>query len=197
MAGDSPSRNIFKLINEAEALAQEVVGLVLRSVKDEIRIGNEVVIEKRGENDIIELPYYLAKVLEEEGHLQLSHEQIMKTDEIQRTYWKEVVESSTELTPISEDFYIRAALKLRQLAKESEVAVGAQRRRLLEELEKLKDNIKRISDMRLRKIMNTALYKPNAPEVMEKLSAEERVLYVMLSNIVLSWRDFIESLLEV
>ncbi|AEM38241.1 hypothetical protein Pyrfu_0369 [Pyrolobus fumarii 1A] len=155
-------------------VVKEVGKIVIDGVEIELRKGTE-----------IEVPRWIAKVLEEKGIVE-PLESPMSLDDIARVHFIVTEARSLADTPsLPEDFYFRAADYLRRLETELRRRPEPQ---LLEEKSKAELYFEEIVSRRLWTILQL-LRSPGArAEVYEKLSPEEKTLHDDLLARIEEWK---------
>ncbi|MEM2942148.1 MAG: hypothetical protein QXT81_01865 [Candidatus Bathyarchaeia archaeon] len=135
------------------------------------------------EGDELELPYWAAEELAENGIAKILGREPLDMSTLTKVHWRECIPGSREIPQIDNDFYHRLRRLLRRLREE--VKSEPSRRKTLEKAE---SQFKDIVDCRMRKIMYLAAAPPQVDAVLQRMAAEERWLYNLLSTITHEWR---------
>jgi hypothetical protein len=135
------------------------------------------------EGDELELPYWAAQELADNGIANILGREPLDVPTLTKIHWRECIPSSREIPQIDNDFYYRLRRLLRRLREEAESEPSRR-----EALEKAEGQFRDIVDCRMRKIMYLAAAPPQVDAVLQKMAAEERLLYNRLSTITHEWR---------
>jgi DNA replication factor GINS len=161
MAGDFSIQSIRQEANGAY-LNQDVRVTYKRDVQ--ITVANLPLDAKQGDTAII--PRWLAKLLLAENAIEIQGSDIATY--ISRTLNRERISSPHELAVVDVDFYIRVTDYIKGLS------------------EKERDNLivalNSFTTGRVQKIVKLAAATPLAPEIAQRLTAEERELYRTINN---------------
>ena len=106
---------------------------------------------------------------------------------IARIVWKE--EKEEELQKLSKDFYAKCSILLRKMEKElnDKNFIFHSKNIML-----IKSNLLDLIKYRTQKIVKLALLTPTPQrDLINKMTAEEEFLYILLCNILSSWNQFI------
>src|ERR671925_1424479 len=128
-------------------------------------IGNIVIDTKEG--DMSSLPRWIAKILVEQGTVEIQSNDV--TGYISRTMNRERIAKPHDLSGVDIDFYVRV----------NEYLEGLRER----ERENLIVSLNTFVASRLEKIVKLAAASPLSAELEAKLAAEEKELYILISNI--------------
>src|ERR671922_848501 len=128
-------------------------------------IGNIAIDTKEG--DMSSLPRWIAKILVEQGTVEIQSNDV--TSYISRTMNRERIAKPHDLSGVDIDFYVRV----------NEYLEGLRER----ERENLIVSLNTFVASRLEKIVKLAAASPLSAELEAKLAAEEKELYILISNI--------------
>lgn len=136
------------------------------------------------EGDELELPRWMAQELAESKLARILEREPLDIPTLAKIHWRECIPSSREIPQMDYDFYYRLRRLLRDLREESEREPSGRAT-----LERAESQFKDIVNCRMRKIMHLAAAPPQTDAVLQKMTAEERVLYDHLSTIVNDWKQ--------
>lgn len=158
---------------------------VLRKVP-EIRVGEEV-LGPLPQDQEVEVERWVAKILKEEGYVEIIDERSTDLATMSKIAWKE--SRTPQLTPLEPTFYIKARNYLKSLAEKAKTNPEALNEKRLAEV-RLIDVI----NCRVQKIVNMALTGAQPPrEVLDCLTPEERMLFNELCSLISRWRRSIKG----
>jgi hypothetical protein len=153
---------------------------VLKKVP-EIRI-NEEVLGPFPQDQEVEIERWIAKILKEEGYVEIVDERGIDLTAISRIAWKE--SRTPQLVLLEPTFYVKARSYLKSLAEKAKANPEALNEKKLAEV-RLID----IINCRVQKIVNMALTGAQPPrEVLDCLTPEERMLFNELCGLISRWR---------
>jgi len=135
------------------------------------------------EGDELELPRWMAQELAESKLARILEREPLDMPTLAKIHWRECIPSSREIPQMDHDFHYRLRRLLHELREEAEREPS---RRVM--LEKAESQFKDIINCRMHKILYLAAAPPQADVVLQKMTAEERVLYNHLSTIVNEWK---------
>jgi len=135
----------------------------------------------------VELPRWLAEVLEARGAVEVRRE-VRGSSDVSRVRFSEedyVKRGGLAVARVPYDFYIEADRVLREL--EDRVRRGGSPEDL-RELETLRKALEKVASIRVQKILlASVLHSERSSELEKSLSAEERVLYRVIDEDVKHW----------
>lgn len=131
------------------------------------------------EGNTIEVPRWVAEVLEEEGLAERAEESVEA--ELYRALQREKLQGSTQLSPIRGDFYLKLRRYLMALKKKGEQD---------QHYQKVLTATTSLMTMRLVKMVTLAGY-TSQPEPHQLLSPEELTLFRQVKSIISLWRETI------
>lgn len=139
--------------------------------------------------DELELPRWQARLLREEGYVELRDVPV-DLEFINMYHYKERKGSTaSQLSQIPQDFYVKAAElieKLDRLIKETPSQV------IIRDREVAERNLVDIAEARLAKIIRFSY--TGGEEFREKMSPEERIIYNHVVEAVEAWRSYLKEL---
>jgi hypothetical protein len=158
---------------------------VLKKVP-EIRIGEEV-LGPFSQDQEVEVERWVAKILREEGYIEIVDEKGIDLATISKIAWKE--SRTPQLTPLEPTFYVKARGYVKSLAEKAKINPETLNEKRLAEV-RLTDVI----NCRVQKIANMALTGTQPPrEVLDCLTPEERTLFNELCGLISRWRRSIKG----
>ena len=132
----------------------------------------------------IELRFWAAEQLAKAGMVRFREEDILDAVKLNKTHWKERVQSVKQISPLPDDFYPR----LRRFMKDSKKKANSTPEKMAEY-----DKIVRLShdivNCRVKKIISLASAPAQTDQFLKSLTAEERALYKHLYEVITGWRD--------
>ncbi|MCS7140405.1 MAG: hypothetical protein N3F04_04855 [Candidatus Nezhaarchaeota archaeon] len=154
---------------------------VLKSIP-EIKVGGGV-IGPLAQGQEVEIERWIARVLKEEGYVEIIDEKSVDLPLLSKIAWRE--SRSSQLTSLEPSFYVKVKKYLKSLSEKAKVSPEALSEKKTAEV-KLID----IVNCRLQKIVAMALASAQPPkEVIESLTPEERMLFNELSSAISRWRQ--------
>ncbi len=142
--------------------------------------------------DNVELPRYVADMLLKGNLAKVNTKKLPTSIELSKLLWIE--ERSEQLQKLDEDFLHRVKLYLKSLEQLARESTSVNPILLAQEAQHVKIKVLDLMKRRLVKIVKIALSNPNPrQEVLEKLTIEERMLYVKLCRELGSWLSFLEN----
>ncbi len=161
-----------------------VVALV--NLDDEIPTPAGLVKIRKG--DEIELPRWQAKLLEENGIVEIK-EQELDIDTINMYHYKEKRNSAAnQIVPLPQDFYPKAfdlVKKLDDLIRENPSHMFVKDREILEK------NLSELAEARLMKIIRLATTSEGG--LRDRLTPEESVVFDKLHEVISTWRNYVKQ----
>ncbi len=127
--------------------------------------------------------YWIAAELAQAGIAHLREEDNLDATKLYKAQWKERVQVAGQISELPEDFYPKLRLYLGQL--KSEIARQPQK---IQEYEKAKSLASDIVNSRLKKIVTLSAGPIQGEQIIQKLTAEERLVYMQLGKIIGQWR---------
>jgi len=147
----------------------------------EIRVGDEV-LGPFPQDQEVEVERWIAKILKEEGYVEIIDEKGIDLAAISKIAWKE--SRTPQPVPLEPTFYVKVRSYLRSLAEKAKTNPEALNEKRLAEV-RLIDVI----NCRVQKIVNIALTGAQPPkEVLDCLTPEERVLFNEVCGLISRWR---------
>jgi DNA replication initiation complex subunit (GINS family) len=116
------------------------------------------------------------------GHLR--EEDTLDSTKLAKVQWKERIQVAGQISELPTDFYPRLRLYLADL--QSQLSKNPQK---VQEYERVKSLALDIVNSRLRKIVTLSSSPMQPEQILNKLTAEERLVYMQLGKIVTQWRN--------
>jgi len=131
-----------------------------------------------------EIRLWIAQELEKVGIIRFRAEDLLDVAKLHKIHWKERVQPSSKVSPLSEGFYPKLRWYLDYIKKASRTSSER-----LKELEKSTRTSHDIINCRVKKIVSLASSPPLTAQTLEDLTPEERTLYHHLHQIIDEWRN--------
>lgn len=131
-----------------------------------------------------EIRFWIAQELEKVGIIRFRAEDLLDVAKLHKIHWKERVQPSSMVSPLSEGFYPKLRWYLDYLKKASRTSSER-----LKELEKSTRTSHDIINCRVKKIVSLASSPLLTAQTLEDLTPEERTLYHHLHQIIDEWRN--------
>ena len=158
---------------------------VLRRIP-EIRVG-EGVLGPFPQDQEVEVERWIARILKEEGYVELIDEKGIDLAMISRIAWKE--SRTPQLVQLEPTFYVKVRSYLKSLVEKAKASPEALNEKKLAEV-RLID----IINCRAQKIVNIALTGAQPPrEVLDCLTPEEKMLFNEVCGLISRWRRSIKG----
>ena len=152
----------------------------------EIRVGEEVLGPFLQDQEV-EVERWIARILKEEGYVEVVDEKGVDLATISRIAWKE--SRSPQPAPLEPTFYVKVRNYLKSLAEKARISPEALNEKRLAEV-RLID----IINCRVQKIVNIALTGAQPPrEVLECLTPEEKMLFNEVCGLISRWRRSVKG----
>ena len=152
---------------------------------------NESIIELAGlevgpfeEGKEYEVRFWIAQELEKLGVVRFREEDILDIVKLHKIHWKERVQPTNKVSPLSEDFYPKLRRYIANLKKTSQ-----SKSEKLKEYEKSTGISQDIVNNRVKKIVSLASSPSITDSALQILTPEERALYRRLHGIIKEWRE--------
>jgi hypothetical protein len=127
--------------------------------------------------------YWIAKELQTAGIVHLRGEEILDGGRLYKVQWKEGVQIPGMISELPQEFYP----KLRRYITFAEAeAVQPEK---IQEYHKAKALAKDIINSRLKKIIALSAASAQSDQVLKKLTAEEKIIYEQLGEIISTWKN--------
>ena len=146
----------------------------------ELHLGGKSLLK---ENSEIEVPRWMARELSRGKMVSILERDALDMAALAKIHWRESIPGSREIPQMEYDFFHRLRGLLADLSEASE---RDPTKRI--DLEKAQSQFKDILNCRLRKILNAAA-SPLTDSSLQKMTAEEQVLFSQLSTIIKEWRQ--------
>lgn len=131
----------------------------------------------------IEVPYWTAKELVQLGYARFREEDILNYNSLSKIHWRETIPASRQLPALQPNFYCllrRHVSELKEFSKQDQVK--------LRELERTETLVRDIVNCRIRKIVSLAASPTPSEELIQGLTYEERILYLILNKTIAEWK---------
>lgn len=130
-----------------------------------------------------EVYYWIAQELVKDGVAHLREEYGLDATKLYKIQWKERVQVAGQISELPEDFYPKLRLYISQLKKEI-----AEQPRKIQEYEKANSLAWDIVNSRLKKIVKLSSGPTQGEQIIQKLTSEEKLVYMQLGKIINQWR---------
>ena len=160
---------------------EQVVHVIVLQDVGPIYTPEGVVILSRGTE--YALPRWIALELADKGLVKLKDEEIGLERLAKIAYNEESTLRKPVFTKIPQYFYNMVVDEVNRLYKRLEVE---RKTLLLSDIQKIEDYIMRIGRIRIRKLIQLLFIEP-PQDILNKLSEEEKTLYMLLKNILGNW----------
>jgi hypothetical protein len=147
----------------------------------ELHLGGKSLLK---ENNEIEVPRWMARELSRVKMVSILERDALDMTALAKIHWRESIPGSREIPQMEYDFFHRLRCLLGDLSEASE---RDPTKRI--ELEKAQSQFKDILNCRVRKILNAAAASPLTDSTLQKMTAEEQVLFSQLSTIIKDWKQ--------
>lgn len=131
----------------------------------------------------LEVRHWVARELVRAGLVRLRDGEILDLKELTKTHWREMIQTSRQVSTLPENFYAKLRRYLESLKERASTDQAAG-----QEYDRAARLAYDIRDCRLRKIVTLAAAPPQTETVLKSLSAEERFLYDSIFALVSSWK---------
>ncbi len=132
----------------------------------------------------VEVPYWTARDLVQLGYARFREEDVLNYNSLSKIHWRETIPASRQLPALQANFYCllrRHLAELQQMSRQDQVK--------LRELERTESLIRDIVNCRIRKIVSIAASPTPSEELIQGLTYEERVLYLILNRTIENWKS--------
>ncbi|MEM4647678.1 MAG: hypothetical protein QXQ03_04790, partial [Candidatus Nezhaarchaeales archaeon] len=158
---------------------------VIRKIP-EIKVGGET-LGPLDQDQEVELERWVARVLKEEGYVDIIDEKDVDLSLISKIAWKEV--RTDQLVPLEPTFYVKARRYLKILNEKAKVNPEA-----LNEKRAVEVKLTDVINCRIQKIVNLALTGSKPPrEVLDSLTPEEKMLFNEVRYLISRWRRTVKG----
>jgi hypothetical protein len=127
--------------------------------------------------------YWIAKELQTAGIVHIREEERLDGGKLYKIQWKEGVQLPGMISELPQDFYPKLR---RYLVFAEGEAVQPEK---IQEYHKVKALAKDIINSRLKKIIALSSASAQSEQVLKKLTAEERIIYEQLGEIISTWKN--------
>jgi hypothetical protein len=132
----------------------------------------------------LEVRFWAAQELAKAGVVRFREEDTLDVAKLNKTHWKERVQTVKQISPLPDDFYP----KLRRFMKDAKKKANSTPEKMAEY-----DKIVRLSqdivNCRVKKIISLASAPEQTDQFLKSLTTEERALYNHLYGFIVEWRD--------
>jgi hypothetical protein len=136
------------------------------------------------EGNEYEVYNWMAQELVQAGIVHLREEDNLDATKLYKVQWKERVQVAGQISELPEDFYPKLRAYLSELKSEISKQPGR-----IHEYEKANSLACDIVNSRLKKIVKLSSGPTQGEQIIQKLTAEEKLLYMQLGKIVNDWRS--------
>jgi hypothetical protein len=130
-----------------------------------------------------EVKFWIAEELEKAGIARFNEEEQLDAVKLYKLHWKESVQPTNQIAPLTEDFYPKLRRYLANLKKDC-----IKKPEKMKEYEKAVRLSHDIVNCRLKKIVSLSSAPAQTNQILNNLTKEERVIYERLYSIISSWR---------
>jgi len=127
--------------------------------------------------------YWIAKELQAAGIVHIREEELLDGSKLYKAQWKEGVQIPGMISELPQNFYPK--LRRYLIFAEAE-AVQPEK---IQEYHKVKALAKDIINSRLKKIISLSSASAQSDQVLKKLTAEEKIIYEQLVEIISTWKN--------
>lgn len=131
-----------------------------------------------------EVLFWVAQELVRAGIARIKEEDQLDTVKLHKIHWKERIQTTTQITPLPENFYPQLRRFITDLKKEA-----IKNPEKMGEYEKAARTARDIVNCRLRKIVSIASAQARANDALRNLTIEEQALYAHLYKVTNTWRE--------
>jgi hypothetical protein len=135
------------------------------------------------EGNEYETYYWIAEELAKAGIVHFREEDNLDSTKLAKVQWKERIQVAGQISELPEDFYP----KLRRYLKAAKLEIAKQPQKV-QEYERAKSLALDIVNSRLKKIVTLSAGPSQGEQILNKLTIEERFIYMQLGKIVSQWR---------
>jgi hypothetical protein len=130
--------------------------------------------------------HWVAAELAEAGIAHLREQDTLDATKLAKVQWKERIQVAGQISELPENFYPKLRTYLADL--QAQISKNPQK---ITEYERVKSLALDIVNSRIKKIVTLSTSPMHADQILGKLTAEERLVYMQMSRIVSSWRNTI------
>jgi hypothetical protein len=155
--------------------------ILTREIPDSSPKLSRILASKMGQE--VEVPYWTARELVQLGYARFREEDVLNYNTLSKIHWRETIPASRQLPALQANFYCllrRHVTDLQQLSKQDQVK--------LRELERTESLVRDIVNCRIRKIVSLAASPTPSEELIQVLTYEERILYLILNKTIVDWK---------
>ena len=136
------------------------------------------------EGNEYDIYYWIALELAKIGIVHFREKDSLDATKLYKVQWKERVQIAGQISELPEDFYP----KLRRYLKKLKQDIARQPEKI-QEYQKTKHLANDIVNSRLKKIVTLSSGPTQSEHILNKLTAEERLVYMQMGNFVTQWRN--------
>jgi len=155
--------------------------ILTREIPDTSPKLSRILASKMGQE--VEVPYWTARELVQLGYARFREEDVLNYNTLSKIHWRETIPASRQLPALQANFYCllrRHVTDLQELSKQDQVK--------LRELERTESLVRDIVNCRIRKIVSLAASPTPSEELIQVLTYEERILYLILNKTIMDWK---------
>ena len=131
-----------------------------------------------------EVRFWIARELEKAGIARFREEELLDLVKLNKIHWKERVQSTQQISSLTEDFYPRLRHYLADLKRDA-----IKKPEKMGDYEKARSLSRDIINLRLKKIVSLASAPAQTDQILNNLTREERVVYKVLYETISEWRN--------
>ncbi len=129
---------------------------------------------------------WVAAELAQAGIVHLREQDILDATKLAKVQWKERIQVAGQISELPENFYPKLRAYLADL--QAQLSTNPQK---ITEYERVKSLALDVVNSRLKKIVALSSSPMQADQILTKLTAEERLVYMQMGKIVSNWRNTI------
>ncbi|MCW4010772.1 MAG: hypothetical protein NWF05_09165 [Candidatus Bathyarchaeota archaeon] len=136
------------------------------------------------EGNEYDIHFWIARELAKAGIVHFREEDSLDATKLYKVQWKERVQVAGQISELPEDFYPKLRRYLKQLKKDL-----ARQPEKITEYQKTRHLADDIVNSRLKKIVSLSSGPTQSEYIINKLTAEEKLVYMQMGKIVSQWRN--------
>ncbi|MEM2972303.1 MAG: hypothetical protein QW270_07800 [Candidatus Bathyarchaeia archaeon] len=135
------------------------------------------------EGNEYEVQFWIAQELEKAGIARFREEERLDATKLYKIQWTERVQTAGQIAPLPENFYPKLCRFLMELKEKA-----SENPEKMREYEKIRQLAQDIVNARLKKIVSLASASAQTEQTLKNLTAEEKILYSKLQNLIQTWK---------
>ena len=154
---------------------------ITKSIGEDVAVELEITVKTAGSE--LEIPWWKAKILVDEGLADFIEKEKLDETYIQKKVWSE--KAKPQLEELEKPFYLKISNILNQLKKEFKLNPNPA---VIKKIEGLETQLNDLLSTRVSKILKMS-FRGAPPKILENLTEEERWLYEKINQIIKIWVD--------